>query len=103
MHFWVETVNEKSQKAFPILEAMARMLYKLGSLQNLILVFNILLTQCHGFKSSQSLKDMKRQRVNPTDAHHLTVTVTAHLLWSHCEPQGKEAHRTGMRSPEGRC
>ena len=44
MHFWVETVNKKSQEAFPILEAMARMLYELCSLRYLILVFNILLT-----------------------------------------------------------
>lgn len=44
MHFWIETVNKKSQEAFPILEAMARMLYKLCSLRYLLLVFTILLT-----------------------------------------------------------
>lgn len=44
MHFWIEPVNKKSQEAFPILETMARMLYKLHGLQNVILVFNILLT-----------------------------------------------------------
>lgn len=44
MHFWIETVHKKSQEAFPILEAMARTLYKLCGLQYLILVFNVLLT-----------------------------------------------------------
>lgn len=55
MHFWIETVNKKSQEAFPILQAMARMLYKLCGLRYLILVFNILFTWCQGFKSIQSL------------------------------------------------
>ena len=79
MHFWIETVNEKSQEAFPILEAMARVLYKLGSLQYLVLVFNILLTQCHGFKSGQCLKDKKDKRIEPRDAHCVTATGIAHL------------------------
>jgi hypothetical protein len=65
MHFWVQTVNEKSQEAFPILEAMARMLYKLDSLPYLILVFHVLLTQRHGVKSSQSLKDTKDKKLTP--------------------------------------
>lgn len=55
MHFWIQTVDKKSQEAFPILEAMARVLYKLGGLQYLILILNVLLTQGHGFKSTQSL------------------------------------------------
>lgn len=59
MHFWIETVDKKSQQAFPILKAMARMLYEADSLQYLILVLHILLTECHGFKSSQYLEDMR--------------------------------------------
>lgn len=66
MHFRIETVNKKSQEAFPVLEAMARMLYKLCSLRYLILVFTILFTRCQGFKSTQSLKDMEDKRVNHT-------------------------------------
>lgn len=44
MHFWIETVNKKGQEALPILETMARKVYKLHGLRYLILVFNILLT-----------------------------------------------------------
>lgn len=58
MHFWIETVDKKSQQAFAILKAMARMLYEADSLQYLILVLHILFTECHGFKSSQYLEDM---------------------------------------------
>lgn len=64
MHFWIQTVNKKGQEVSPILEAMARMLYKLGGLQDLVLVLNVLFTQCHGFKSTQSLKD-KKDRAGP--------------------------------------
>lgn len=63
MHFRIETINKKGQEVFPILETMTRMLYKLGSLQYLILVFDVLLTQCHGLKSSQSLEDKKDKRL----------------------------------------
>lgn len=59
MHFWIETVNKKGQEALPILETMARKVYKLHGLRYLILVFNILLTCCQGFKRIQSLKDME--------------------------------------------
>lgn len=59
MHFWIETVNKKGQEAFPILKAVARMPYKLDSVQYLVLVLHILLTQSHGLKSRQHLEDTK--------------------------------------------
>lgn len=82
MHFWIQRVHKKSQEAFPILEAMARMLYKLCSLRYLILVFNVLLTRCQGFKSVQSLKDMGDKRVNHTDACNTVPAGVARLLLS---------------------
>ena len=82
MHFWIQTVHKKSQEVFPILEAMARMLYKLCSLRYLILVFNILLTRCQGFKSIQSLKDTGDKRVNHTDTCNMIPAGVAHLLLS---------------------
>lgn len=60
MHFWVETVNKKGQEAFPVLKAVARMSYKLDSMQYLVLVLHILLTQRHGLKSCQHLQDTMR-------------------------------------------
>lgn len=44
MHFRIEAIHQKSQKAFPIVEAMARVLYELCRLRDLLLIFNILLT-----------------------------------------------------------
>lgn len=86
MHFWIETVDKKSQEALPILKAMARMLYELYSLQYLILVFHILLTECHGFKGSQHLKDMNEEDLfcdcTPPDCQHDLVPP---------EPGGKAA------------
>lgn len=82
MHFWIQRVHKKSQEAFPILEAMARMLYKLCSLRYLILVFNVLLTRCQGFKSVQSLKNMTDKRVNHTDACNTVPAGVVCLLLS---------------------
>lgn len=73
MHFWIETVDKKSQQAFPILKAMARMLYELDSLQYLILVLHILLTEGHGFKSSQHLKDTSDKRSYSMIAYFLSA------------------------------
>jgi hypothetical protein len=57
MHFWIEAVDKKGQEAFPILKAVARMPYKLKSMQYLVLVLHILLTERHGLQSCQHLED----------------------------------------------
>lgn len=57
MHFWIEAVDKKGQEAFPVLKAVARMLYKLDGVQDLVLVLHILLTECHGLQSHQHLED----------------------------------------------
>lgn len=107
MHFWVERVNKKSQEAFPILKAMARMLYELDSLQNLILVFHILLTQSHSFQSSQRLQD-ERQVTYSVNAHHLTaartaLTIITYFPWALREGSSLEGRRwvTQARQREG--
>lgn len=103
MHFWIQTVHKKSQEAFPILEAMARMLYKLCSLRYLILVFNILLTRCQGFKSIQSLKDMEDKRLTT----RMQVTRFPQVQRTCCCHLGqlgasREGYRTGARLLKGR-
>lgn len=65
MHFWIETVNKKGQEAFPILQAVARIPYKLDSMQYLVLILHILLIQRHGLKSRQHLDDTNDEAFIP--------------------------------------
>lgn len=100
MHFRIEAVHQKSQEAFPVMEAMARVLYELCCLRDLLLVFNILLTYCQRFKCTQSLKDREGKRVNHLDACTVSPAGKAHLpLSSRTTMDLWGSYRTGIRSP----
>lgn len=89
---------------------MARMPNELNSLQYLVLVLHILLTEGHGFKSSQHLKDTSDKRnysmIAPPECHHDQIplepvekaTVQKADFGEHIQRRPEEAAYTSLLS-----